>query len=454
MRDVLAILLAGGQGTRLEPLTRDRAKPAVPFAGCYRIIDFTLSNCLNSGMKKILVLTQYKSAGLDRHVHAGWNHCFPSANGSYLEVVPPQRLGSDVSYRGTADAVFKNLHSLEKSGAKYVLVLAGDHVYKMDYRAMVDEHQKSGAAVTVACVRVPVVAAARQFGVMSIDRSSRITEFAEKPACPRPIPGDAEHSLASMGIYVFSTDFLLTELSNHATRLADEPDFGHHVLPRIIDKGLASAHEFRGVDTDRAYWRDVGTLEAYYQASMELLNTPPTLDFFDARWPIRTFEPSLPAPRVLLADRRGVRIRPARANVICPGTTVARARVEGCILGRNCRIEEDAVLENCILFDRVKVGPGATVRRAILDEDVFIEAGAIVDASLARDASADIAVTSNMITCVTKGARIDTPRPTRRNRSTRAINGAPRHSSWIRTDKPSDERHVHVDIEPLHAIGE
>ncbi|MBX7165729.1 MAG: glucose-1-phosphate adenylyltransferase [Pirellulales bacterium] len=431
MSNVLAIVLAGGRGNRLDPLTRDRAKPAVPFGGSYRIVDFTLSNCINSGLMRILVLTQYKSASLDRHLRAGWMHYFQRELGNYLDLIPPQQRISDDWYRGTADAIYQNLYSVERSGAEYVVVLAGDHIYKMDYRAMIEQHRDSGAAVTVAALRVPVGLAARQFGVMEVDTANRILAFAEKPEHPRPLPNDPEHCLASMGIYVFSTPCLLEELMANANAQDGGADFGHHVLPRIVDRKGAVAHEFQGVASDGRYWRDVGTIAAYYQASMELLNSPPPLDLFDEHWPIRSGPSNLPAPRILLATARGPRVNAPRPNIIAGGTVIEDAVVDGSIIGRGCYIAKGAVVRNSVLFDGVTVGANALVERAILDKDVEVAAATLLTAQQTAPQFPGVTVTENMILCVPQGMAIDAHRnvlakPARYGRSQRDDRGARR----------------------------
>lgn len=399
MTDTLAIILAGGRGKRLDPLSRDRAKPAVPFAGPYRIIDFTLSNCLNSGLRQVLVLTQYKSASLDRHIHSGWGRYFQAGLGECLELIPPQQRVCDDWYRGTADAVFQNLYSIERMGAKRVLILAGDHVYKMDYRLMLQFHEQHGRPATVACLEVPDTEAAGQFGVMEIDDQHRIVGFQEKPSNPKSIPGKPGTCLASMGIYVFSTDFLRQALQVNAAPSAGGPDFGHHLLPSIISRGQAMAHTFEGVASDRPYWRDVGTLDAYYQASMELLDREPPLNLYDERWPLRTFEPSLPPPRVATAV--GGRDVASRPNVFCAGSIIDASHVSGSIIGKGCRIAPGAVVEDSILMDGVHVGPGAIVRRAILDKHVQVLAAAIVDGRSPREDGSHT-YSENGVVCVAK----------------------------------------------------
>ena len=284
MDSVLTLLLAGGKGTRLEPLTRERAKPAVPFGGMYRIIDFALSNCLNSRQMRILVLTQYKSLSLEAHVSRGWGRFFHPEFGQWLAIGSPQQRVSEDWYLGTANAVFQNIYSIEKSGAEYVLVLAADHVYKMDYRPMLEFHRDSSGAVTVGTLRVPVAEAAGQFGVVEVDRASLVVNFEEKPERPACLPGDQAHCLASMGIYVFTAAFLIDELRRSAAEADPSHDFGQHFLPKIIGREPVRAFTFSGRGTGApAYWRDVGTVDAYFRANMDLLADSPDLDICTTR---------------------------------------------------------------------------------------------------------------------------------------------------------------------------
>jgi glucose-1-phosphate adenylyltransferase len=288
MKNILAVILAGGKGTRLEPLTRDRAKPAVPFGGLYRIIDFTLSNCLNSDFRRILMLTQYKAMSLDRHINMGWRHYFNRELGEFIDVVPPQQRIDEQWYQGTADAVYQNIYVLEKERPDYVVILAGDHIYKMNYKSMVQYHIDVGADVTVGALRVDPIEA-RDFGVMEIDTNQRIIGFEEKVPNPKTIPGDPEHCLGSMGIYVFAARFLFEQLCRDATKTGSKHDFGRNIIPSLIETHKVYAFPFR--DENRksdAYWRDVGTLDAYYEANMDLVRVDPLLNVYDEQWPLRT----------------------------------------------------------------------------------------------------------------------------------------------------------------------
>ena len=288
MQNVLAVVLAGGKGSRLDPLTRDRSKPAVPFGGCFRIVDFTLSNCLNSGIRKILVVTQYKAASLERHIELGW-HFLPAELGEFVNVRPPEQRIDENWYLGTADAIYQNIYTIEKVRPKYLVVLSGDHVYRMDYSQFVREHVASKADGSIACLPVPLEDGAR-FGVMQVNDDRRIIQFCEKPSDPEPMPGRPDMCLASMGIYVFNTEFLFERLCVDANDPASHRDFGKDIIPSIVDSSNIMAWPFIDEETRQpAYWRDVGTLDSYYDANMNLISVQPELNLYDANWPIRTW---------------------------------------------------------------------------------------------------------------------------------------------------------------------
>jgi glucose-1-phosphate adenylyltransferase len=402
---VLTILLAGGKGTRLDPLTRDRAKPAVPFAGMYRIVDFALSNCINSRLFNILALIQYKSLSLEHHLAQGWGRFFHPEFGQWLTVASPQQRVGDDWYQGTADAVYQNLYSVERSGAEHVLVLAADHVYKMDYRRILAFHREHGGPATVATLKVPMAEAAGQFGVVEVDAEHRVTGFQEKPEHPTPAPGDAGRCLASMGIYVFTTRFLVDELRQNAESLDPGHDFGHHILPRLMGREPVRAFTFSGKGTGApAYWRDVGTVDAYYAANMDLLIDSPELDLYDRAWPVYSFQPSFPPPRVaVVPEPPGRPSGGSRHNIFANGT-VCGGWVRGAVVGFDCRVEAGAAVEDSILFDRVSVGPGAEVRRAILDKGVRVLPGARVGVDPGEDRARGFTVSEGGITCVAKDA--------------------------------------------------
>ncbi|MGH7129626.1 MAG: glucose-1-phosphate adenylyltransferase, partial [Planctomycetaceae bacterium] len=357
MRGVVTLVLAGGKGARLDPLTRDRAKPAVPFGGSYRIIDFTLSNCINSGIRRILVLTQYKAASLDRHINLGWRFLGRELD-EYIDILPPQQRLDEHWYRGTADAVYQNIYTIEKSRPKYIVVLSGDHIYKMDYSEMIREHIESEADVTIGCLPVPLETG-RQFGVMQIDPENRILSFREKPLDPDPLPDDPEKCLASMGIYIFSASFLFDELCRDATISDSSHDFGKDIIPRQIGTRLVRAFPFRNRNTGAGfYWRDVGTLDSYYDANMDLISVAPELNLYDQVWPIRTYRPQYPPPKFVFAQTGGDRPRAGTAldSMVGVGSIVSGGRVERSILAPNVRINSWADVRESILFEGVDIG--------------------------------------------------------------------------------------------------
>ncbi|MCR4411381.1 MAG: glucose-1-phosphate adenylyltransferase [Thermoguttaceae bacterium] len=408
----IAVVLAGGKGSRLEPLTRDRAKPAVPFGGAYRIIDFTLSNCLNSGIKKILILTQYKAMSLDRHINVGWQRYFCRELGEFADVVPPQQRIDESWYQGTADAVYQNIYTIEKElgtdkdRPTYVVILAGDHIYKMNYRSLLEFHIESGALATIGVLRRRRAEAARQFGVMEVDTENRVLGFEEKPADPKPIPGDPEHCLASMGIYVFSARFLFEELCKDATRRGSRHDFGGDVIPAILPTGKVYAYPFRDENRKKdLYWRDVGTLDAYYEANLDLVSVDPELNMYDADWPIRTYQPNLPPPKFVFAEehRRGY----ALDSIVCAGTIVSGGRVERSILGPQVRVNSFAQVEDSILFAGVNIGRHARVRRAIIDKGVHIPAGAEIGYDPKLDFARGFTVTDSGVTVIAKAEGVE-----------------------------------------------
>jgi glucose-1-phosphate adenylyltransferase len=403
MKDVLAVILAGGKGARLEPLTRDRAKPAVPFGGAYRIIDFALSNCLNSGVRKMLVLTQYKAMSLDRHINLGWQGYLCRELGEFIDVVPPQQRIDEHWYRGTADAVYQNIYTLEKEQPKYVVVLAGDHIYKMDYMSLVQRHIENEADLTIGALRVPLEETYR-FGVMQVGTDSRVIGFEEKPSQPKSIPGDESHALASMGIYVFTARFLFEQLCMDATQPGSKHDFGRDVIPSIIDTCRVFAYPF--MDENRkheAYWRDVGTLDAYYEANMDLISVDPQLNMYDGRWPIRTYLPNFPPPKFVFAEK-GVAARRGQAldSIVCQGSIISGGQVSRSIVGANVRINSYAHVEDSIIFDSVDIGRHTTIRRAIIDKEVSIPAGFEIGIDQALDIKRGFTITDNGITVIAK----------------------------------------------------
>ena len=408
MRSVLVVVLAGGKGSRLEPLTRDRAKPAVPFGGAYRIIDFTLSNCLNSGLRQVLVLTQYKAMSLDRHINLGWRGLLSRELGEFIDVVPPQQRIDEHWYQGTADAVYQNIYTLEKERPKYVVILAGDHIYKMNYMQMVEFHKTAGADLTIGALRVDVEAAT-QFGVMETAGDGRVIGFEEKPARPKTLPGDDRHAMASMGIYVFTARFLFDELCSDATRPGSKHDFGRDIVPSIIGEHRVYAFPFR--DENRkatAYWRDVGTMDAYYDANMDLVSVDPQLNMYDARWPIRTYQPNYPPPKFVFADAElDGRCGQALDSIVCLGSIVSGGRVVSSILGPNSRVNDYACVEESILFGGVDVGRHAKIRRAIIDKGVHIPPGVEIGYDAEVDRARGFLISEGGVTIIAKGDGVE-----------------------------------------------
>ena len=380
----ITMLLAGGVGSRLAPLTEHRAKPGVPFGGKYRIIDFTLSNCYHSGLRKILVLTQYKSQSLQKHLRDGWS-IFNPGIGEYITPVPPQMRTGESWYVGTADAVFQNLYMLERSDADRVVILSGDHIYKMDYAAMLQAHCENFADATVACMKVPIEEA-KEFGVMAVDGDDRITAFQEKPASPPHVPGDPDHALASMGIYVFSRTLLCRLLREDHENPDSSHDFGKDILPKLIKSHHVYGYEFGGqagrVRGD-AYWRDVGTIDAFYEAHMDLLNPEPPLDLYQRDWAIRTTEKQAPPARTV-SGPTGVKST-LDNSILGSGCVVAGGNVVQSVLSRSVRVNESADVQGSILFDHVQVGPGAKLRNCIIDKHVKVPTGEVIGYDIEQD---------------------------------------------------------------------
>jgi glucose-1-phosphate adenylyltransferase len=408
VKEALAVVLAGGKGSRLEPLTRDRAKPAVPFGGNYRIIDFSLSNCLNSGIRKMLVLTQYKAMSLDRHINLGWRHFFCRELGEFIDVVPPQQRIDEHWYQGTADAVYQNIYTLEKEHPKYVIILAGDHIYKMNYGSMLEYHKEMNADLTVGALRVDPEAA-RQFGVMEVDENQRILGFEEKVANPKTIPGEPGFCLGSMGIYVFTARFLFEQLCKDATRSESAHDFGHNIIPSIIDTHRVYAFPFRDENRKRdAYWRDVGTLDAYYDANMDLVSVDPELNLYDEEWPIRTYQHNYPPPKFVFGST-GELERQGRAldSIACQGSIVSGGQVEHSILGPKVRVNSWAHVQDSILFEGVNIGRRARVRRAIIDKGVKIPPGVEIGFDVERDRQRGFTITERGIVVIAKADGVE-----------------------------------------------
>jgi glucose-1-phosphate adenylyltransferase len=378
MENVLAILLAGGAGERLFPLTRDTAKPGVPFGGAYRIIDFTLSNCINSDIRRILILTQYKSLELTRHIRDGWNILSPELN-EYIEVIPPMKRVHDDWYQGTVDAVFQNFQSIEAEAPTQTLILSADHIYKMNYREMLDWHWGHKADVTLATIRVSPEEAGR-FGVLEIDRDYRVTGFEEKPRHGNPIRSrfDASTISASMGIYVFNTDVLLRALHEDAEDPKSSHDFGKDVIPRNLEKLRVVAYDFRDINDKQArYWRDVGTLDAYYEANMDLVAVVPEFNLYDQRWPIRTKATQQPPAKFVFAQE-GRRMGLAVDSVVSSGCIVSGGRVMHSVLSPGVRVNSYCEIEYSILLPGVEIGRNSRIRRAIVNTGAKIPESSLI----------------------------------------------------------------------------
>jgi len=383
-----AMVLAGGRGSRLKQLTERRAKPAVYFGGKFRIVDFTLSNCLNSGIRRIGMATQYKSHSLLRHLQRGWSFMKSELN-EHIDLMPAQqRISEEAWYRGTADAVFQNLDIIQGDNPEYILVLAGDHVYKMDYSILLADHVEKGAQCTVACTEVPVKDA-HGFGVMAVDPSSRITGFVEKPARPPALPGKPEVALASMGIYIFNAGYLYETLAADLADSTSSHDFGKDVIPRAVREGVAAAHSFEAscVTTDRSskpYWRDVGTIDAYWEANIDLTAVQPTLDMYDTKWPIWTYQEQLPPAKFVFNrdDRRGMAVD----SLVSGGCIVSGSHVDRSLLFSSCRINSYCSLREAVLLPSVTVGRHCRLTRVVVDRGCTIPAGMVIGEDAVEDA--------------------------------------------------------------------
>jgi glucose-1-phosphate adenylyltransferase len=372
MENVLAILLAGGTGERLYPLTRDTAKPAVPFGGAYRIIDFTLSNCINSDVRRILILTQYKSLELLRHIRDGWRILSPEL-GEYIEVIPPMKRVSEDWYQGTADAVFQNFQSIEAEAPDLTMILAGDHIYKMNYGEMLDWHRTHGADITMATIQV-LPAAAGRFGVMNIAADYQVTGFEEKPQHDHPARSRFDGSMvsASMGIYVFNTSVLLRALHEDSHTPNSAHDFGKDVIPGLLERCRVIAYDFRDLNAKQSrYWRDVGTLDAYYEANMDLVSVTPEFNLYDHRWPIRTKATQQPPAKFVFAQK-GRRMGLALDSIVSAGCIVSGGRVVHSVLSPGVRVNSYCEVEYSILMPNVEIGRYSRIRRAIVNTGVKI----------------------------------------------------------------------------------
>jgi len=379
-RKTLAIVLAGGRGTRLGPLTDKRVKPAVYFGGKFRIVDFALSNCLNSGIRRIAVVTQYKAHSLLRHLQRGWGFLRGEFN-EFIDMWPAQqRVEGAHWYRGTADAVYQNLDIILSIAPRYVVVLAGDHVYKMDYTRMIADHEQSGADCTVGCIEVPRLDA-RAFGVMAVDATRRVTGFVEKPDDPPAMPGRPDTALASMGIYVFNTDYLCRLLEENLTSTTTDHDFGKDIIPRVVTGGHAIAHPFSlscvsSSPDAEPYWRDVGTIDAYWAANLDLASTIPALDLYDRSWPIWTYQEQLP-PAKFVRDMNG--LHGSGTNLlVCGGCVISGSQIMRSVLSSKVVVKSFCNIAEAVLLPEVTVGASCRLRKVVVDRGVDLPDGTVV----------------------------------------------------------------------------
>jgi len=410
MRDAIVVLLAGGQGERLWPLTRDRAKPAVPFGALYRIIDITLSNCINSNLRRVFILTQYKALSLNRHIRAGWS---PLAGlGDYIEVLPPQMRVSQQWYQGTADAVYQNIYSIGSERSKFVFILSGDHIYKMNYAKMLEQHIDSGADVTVGILQIPVQQAAKQFGVIEVDKDWRIIGFEEKPAAPKESPHHAGHCNASMGIYIFNTQLMIPILLADSEDPKSHHDFGKDILPRIITKHRVFAYNFVDENSkDALYWRDVGTIDAYYEANMDLVSvSSPVFNLYDSAWPLRTWQHQYPPAKFVFADpeRMGV----ALDSIVAGGSVISGGRVQTSVIGNDVRVNSYSEVSQSIIYNHVNIGRHSRIRRAIIDRHVSLPERTEIGYDLEADRRRFHVTDSGIVVVVRQESLIEEPEST------------------------------------------
>lgn len=368
VRDTIVCLLAGGAGERLYPLTRDRAKPAVTFGGIYRIIDITLSNCINSDLRRIFVLTQYKALSLNRHIREGWS-MLAGELGEFTQILPPMMRVGDSWYRGTADAIFQNIYSIGSEPCKYVLILSGDHVYKMNYQLMIQRHIDAGAEATVGVIEVDIADASR-FGVVELDSQHRIVGWQEKPPNPKPSPQNPNKCYASMGIYCFNRDVLIRCTADDAEDADSNHDFGKDIIPKLLERANVYAYDFVDENKKEAqYWRDIGTLGAYYDANMDLVDISPVFNLYDSSWPVRTYQRQYPPPKFVFAQE-GRRMGIAVDSLVSSGSIISGGRVTRSIISPNVRVNSYTDIEGSILFSHVNVGRYSRIRRAIIDRHI------------------------------------------------------------------------------------
>jgi len=377
------MIMAGGRGSRLEDLTAIRAKPATPFGGKFRIIDFPLSNCVNSGIRQVYILTQYKAQSLIQHVNRGWGY-LRGEFGEFIQVVPAQQQIDEHWYKGTADSIFQNLNLIRDQGPEHVLILAGDHIYKMDYGPMIAAHAENNADITVGVIRVPLHEATG-FGVLTIDDQFRVKAFEEKPANPQPDPGNPDAAMASMGIYVFNREFLLETLEADAVDPESAHDFGHNIIPQSIETCRVFAYPFHDVKTRaQNYWRDVGTVDAYFRANLELIYVNPELNLYDAEWPIWTYQEQLPPAKFVLDDSG--RVGMATNSMVSGGCIVSGAYVRQSLLFSSVTVDEGSEVIQAVVLPQAKIGKHCRITRAIIDKRCIIPDGTIIGEDHAEDA--------------------------------------------------------------------
>ena len=396
---VVSLLLAGGEGTRLTVLSAKRAKPSVPFAGKFRILDFTLSNCVNSGIRRIGVVTQYKSHSLIRHLVRGWGH-FKKELGESVEILPASQRFSDSWYEGTADAVFQNIDIIRDELPKYVMILSGDHIYRMDYGDMLAKHKESGAKMTVSCMSVPLEEAAGAFGVMSVDENYRINGFEEKPANPTPLPNDPTRCLASMGNYVFDTEFLFEQLRVDSENMGSQRDFGKDIIPSIIADHPVYAYPFEQSGGDNAYWRDVGTIDSFWEANMEMVAPVPQLNLYDRKWPIWTYQEQLPPAKFVWEDhdRRGEAIN----SVVSGGCIISGSTLRSSICFSNVRVHSYGLIEDAVILPDVEIKRHCKLKRVIIDRGCVIPEGTTIGYDLEQDKARGFRVSEKGVVLVTR----------------------------------------------------
>ena len=396
-KSTLALVLAGGEGSRLKELTRWRAKPAVPFGGKYRIIDFVLSNCVNSGISKIGVLTQYKSHSLIRHIQRAWSFMRYEV-GEFVELLPAQQRVDKDWYQGTADALYQNLDIMRRHTPDYVLVLGGDHIYSMDYSKMLVEHANSGADVTIGCIEVPRMEATG-FGVMSVDENLRITKFTEKPADPEAMPGKPDMALASMGIYIFSTEFLFQKLIEDRDNPDSSRDFGKDIIPSVIEDQYVRAYPFVDEEGEPMYWRDVGTIESFWKSNLDLCSIDPELNLYDRDWPIWTYQAQYPPAKFVFDDegRRGSAID----SLVSGGCIISGARIKRSVISTGGRIHSYSLIKDSVLLPRVEVGRNCRIQNAVIDKGTKIPPGTIIGEDPVADAERFYVEESSGIVLVT-----------------------------------------------------